>query len=635
MAHPNDSLIEGKLMAQITIAARSHSGPLKFRSDSLLFKRNAHMSLGGFLEKMGWANVTSYGAPGGLITARINGSASDHTAVFWNAMPLSNPALGLTDLSLVPMALFDEASIRGNQNLIGKGQGGLGGTISLDNSTYSNNGIEISSGLNSMRNSFVHGLANYSLFGIKLRTVVLKESNRNEFEYIDDFQIRNPRVFQHHNNSSNAAVMQSASWSSEKGLYFKAQLWYQVRTNSIPELMGSRGIGTAAQRDSLIRGNLTVGYRISSKRYFLASSPIELNLAHNREFVRFTDRAFAGADVLSIDSRLRTDVGMQSIIWKPRSSNGLHRFHIDVRNFNVDVKNSNYAGGRKREPFQSLHLSYSLHLENYFSKFSIFGYQENRTELSTKPSYGGEFYFQGNDIKYFIPNIRIAFAHRFRAPDFNERFWVPTGNPNLLPEQGNHGSLELNWSLLKEKNIEWNILADAGIQRVNQWIQWVPIPEWTPINYKEVDIQYMGVMSEFFYEINKHRFGARVQWKGTLSEGRNTGQHESFQMIYTPEHTLFGHVEYQFAWLEVGLDARYIDVRFTNEENNPRFALESYYLLNGYVGFNHDGARCSHSILFTCDNATNVAFQSVRSYAMPQRFFGIQYRIRINNNKSK
>ncbi len=163
MAHPNDSLIEGKLMAQITIAARSQVGPLKFKSDSLLFKRNAHMSLGGFLEKMGWANVTSYGAPGGIITARINGSASDHTAVFWNAMPLSNPALGLTDLSLVPMALFDAASIKGNQNLIGRGQGGLGGTISLDNDFNFQESIEVNTGLNSLRNAFIQGVANYRI----------------------------------------------------------------------------------------------------------------------------------------------------------------------------------------------------------------------------------------------------------------------------------------------------------------------------------------------------------------------------------------------------------------------------------------------------------------------------------------
>jgi iron complex outermembrane receptor protein len=535
---------------------------------------------------MGWANVTSYGAPGSLVTARINGSASDHTAVFWNAMPLSNPALGLTDLSLIPMALFDAASIRGNQNLIGRGQGGLGGTISLDNSQHSESSLEFNTGLNSMRNAFLQSAANYRIFGVQMRTVVLKESNRNEFEYIDDFQIRSPRMFQHHNNSSNTALMQSADWKSDKGFYVKAQMWYQVRSSSIPELMGSNGVGTAAQRDSLLKGSFTAGYRIPSQNYFLSSSPIELNLGYNREFLRFTDRAFAGADFLSIDSRLRTDMSMQNIIWKPRTANGMHRFHVDVRNFNVGVKNSNYSGGEHIEPFQSVHFSYAFYLEECFSKISFFGYQERRKQLATKPSYGGEYYFQGNDIRFFIPNIRIAFAHRFRVPDFNERFWVPSGNPNLRPEQGNHGSLEMNWSLLKEKNIEWNILLDGGIQRVIDWVQWVPILTWTPINYKEVDIQYTGVMSEFFYKVDKHQLGLRAHWKWTSASGRNAGQKESFQMIYTPEHTLFGQLEYQYQWLEMGIDARYIDVRFTNEANSGRLALDAYYLLNGYIGFN-------------------------------------------------
>lgn len=634
LAHHNDSLIEGKLMAQLTIVARSEVGPLKFKSDSLLFKRHAHQSLGGFLEKMGWANVTSYGAPGSLITARINGSSSDHTLVFWNSMPLTNPALGLTDLSLVPMALFDEANIKGNQNLIGKGQGGLGGTISLDNTLDAKKSIEFNSGVNSLKNAFAHLVADYNLFGVQMKTILLKESNRNEFEYLDQMQIRRPLIAQHHNNNSNSAVMQTASWRGKRGFYAKAQWWYQVRTSHVPELMGSNQIGTAAQRDSLWRGCVTVGYRFNSNNEFFASAPIEFIAAHNREFLRYTDRAFADSDVLSIDSRLRTDVSMQSLSWKPRSSNGVHRFHVDARNFAVGIENSNYAGGRKYEPFQSIHVSYALHLEPYRSRVSFFGYQERRDDFNTKPSFGSEFYFQGNDIKFYIPNIRVAFAHRFRVPDFNERFWVPGGNPSLKPERGNHESVELSWSILKSKVIEWNFLADAGAQQVRDWIQWIPMPTWTPMNYKHVNIRYVGLMTEFFYKMGNHQVGIRANWKLTESLGRNDESDDFFQMVYTPRHTAFGQLEYQYKGWEMAVDARFIDLRFTNEENNSRTALEAYYLINTYFGFNVRKANWSHSILLTCDNATNVAFQSVRSYAMPQRFFGIQYRIKLNN-KSK
>ena len=632
-AHHNDSLIEGKLMAQITIAARLQSGPLKFKSDSLLFKRNAHQSLGGFLEKMGWANVMSYGAPGSLITARINGSSSDHTTVFWNAMPLTNPALGLTDLSLVPMALFDAANIKGNQNLIGKGQGGLGGTISLDNVPEWDKSVELNTGLNSLKNSFAHIIANYKVFGIQMKTIVLKESSRNEFEYIDQLQLRQPLIAQHHNNSSNTALMQSLTWRGKKGFHVGAQWWYQVRTSHIPDLMGSNQIGTAAQRDSLWRASVNVGYHFNTKNYLLASSPIELVIAHNREYLRYTDKPFSTSDFLSIDSRLRTDLSMQSLSWKPRTANGMHRFHIDARNFIVAAENSNYSGGKKHEPFQSLHVSYSLHLEKYHSRMSVFGYQERRQDFETKPSFGGEYYFQGNDLKFYIPNVRIAFAHRFRVPDFNERFWVPGGNPSLRPERGNHESVELNWSLVKRELIEWNVLIDAGSQDVRDWIQWVPIPNWSPLNYKEVNIKYVGAMTELFAKINEHQIGLRAHWKWTQSLGRNDKSPELFQMVYTPEHTLFSQIEYQYKRFEVGVDARFIDLRYTNDENNSRTALDPYYILNGYIGLNYQSSHCNHSILLTCDNISNVAFQSVRSYAMPRRFFAIQYRIKLEINK--
>lgn len=634
LSHPNDSLIEGKLMAQITIAARSEVGTLKFKSDSLLFKRNSHYSLGGFLEKMGWVNVTSYGAPGSLITARINGSSSDHAAVFWNAVPLTNPALGLTDLSLVPMALFDAASVKGNQNLIGKGQGGLGGTISLDNALIPDKSIELNSGLNSLSNSFLHGIANYRVLGIQMRTVIIKESNRNEFDYTDVFQIKRPIVSQHHNNSSNAAWMQSAEWNGKRGWYAKAQWWYQVKSSHIPDVMGSNSQGTAEQRDSLMRGSVTIGYLIPSKKNWIAASPIELLISHNREFLHYTDRAFAGAENLTVDSKLQSDMGMQSIQWKPRSTDSRHRFHLDARNYQVTVFNTNYAEGKRRETFQSLHLSYSLYLEKYHTKVTIFGYNERREDITTKPSYGGELYFQGNDRSRFIPNVRAAFAHRFRTADFNERFWVPGGNRMLLPEEGDHASVEFNWSLIREKHLEWNVLSDAGLQRVNNWIQWVPGPSWTPMNYKEVDVQYLGVMSEFFYKLSHHQFGLRGSWKWSKAEGRNDGSADVFKMIYTPEHTFFGHFEYQYKLLEIGIDGRYVDIRYTNEENSIRTALEAYYLFNAYIGFHYNTKKWSHSLVFTCDNATDVAFQSVRSYAMPQRFFGIQYRIKLKINQA-
>jgi hypothetical protein len=104
-------------------------------------------------------------------------------------------------------------------------------------------------------------------------------------------------------------------------------------------------------------------------------------------------------------------------------------------------------------------------------------------------------------------------------------------------------------------------------------------------------------------------------------------------MVYTPKHTLLSQIEYQYKRFEVGVDARFIDLRYTNDENNSRTALDPYYILNGYVGFSYQSTHCNHSILLTCDNISNVAFQSVRSYAMPRRFFGIQYRIKLEINK--
>ena len=99
--------------------------------DSLQLSFLKTENLSEALRRQGGIYVRDYGA-GNIATAAVRGTAAGHTAVLWNGLPLQDPMLGLSDLSILPLFLFDEArlALGGGSSLWGSGA--LGGAMWRD-----------------------------------------------------------------------------------------------------------------------------------------------------------------------------------------------------------------------------------------------------------------------------------------------------------------------------------------------------------------------------------------------------------------------------------------------------------------------------------------------------------------------
>ena len=75
------------------------------------------------------AYVRNY-APGQSSTMQIMGATSNQSSVLWKGVQISNPMLGISDISLLALPLFDESHILYISSLE---QTAIGGQISLKN----------------------------------------------------------------------------------------------------------------------------------------------------------------------------------------------------------------------------------------------------------------------------------------------------------------------------------------------------------------------------------------------------------------------------------------------------------------------------------------------------------------------
>ena len=108
--------------------------------DTLILKHYNNVSLADLLAAQSSIHIKSYGN-GNIATTSIRGGNAGQTAVLWNGLNIQNPMLGQTDLSLLPVWLFDNVALEYGGGATLHGSGAMGGTILLQNKVSFNKGF--------------------------------------------------------------------------------------------------------------------------------------------------------------------------------------------------------------------------------------------------------------------------------------------------------------------------------------------------------------------------------------------------------------------------------------------------------------------------------------------------------------
>lgn len=588
--------------------------------------------LATYLDRKGLAQINVNGAPGAAASIRFRGSSSDHTAFLWKGFAINSPALGTTDLSLIPLFLFDRAALNSNPSSAAIPGSNLGASVDLISaSPLSTNHVgRAFFSWNNLGNSFsgfdvpfvYKSKRNYNW---TLRTRAFHNEFQNNFQYRDVYRIGAPVVSQTHNNSSTFGMLTDAGFITGSHA-FELSTWYQKKNMLLPSVMGKASSGTAEQYDQFLRA-------VATHKWFGYKKRIESAVSFGDEQLLFRDNK-AGDGYWSINSLLRSQT------WQARVDASFEwrkfKFRWNALNGFYSVKNASYVDGIRQ--LNTIQSGVSVvFVPNKRQELQFDSRLENRIRT------GKPFLSLGYRVFSNIENqpaiLEVVISRKFRFPDFNELYWFPGGNENLRAEQGLFAGL-YSGRTFNFRGLEMMFKPGITCSEITNWIQWVPQSGgiWSPRNYKTVRIATAEIPVWLNCRIGKTKISGECRYTFTSARGVNDDEwstSERFDMIYTPAHLFFCSLSATRNETSLGFRNRYSSSRFTEESNSWMYSLDAYHLTSVFLAQKMKVSRNEFNVLFSIDNLFNTSYESVRAYAMPGRVYQISINYQLNNKTTK
>ena len=160
-------------------------------------------------------------------------------------------------------------------------------------------------------------------------------------------------------------------------------------------------------------------------------------------------------------------------------------------------------------------------------------------------------------------------SRNFRAPTFNDRYWLDAGKTDLLPETSfaGEGGVRL------ENTGGTTIGITAFYQHVDEWIQWVPGTNdiFRPQNIKSVVAKGLEARANTRTSLGQMALFANVAYQFTSSVTVSSHDINAItigkQLIYTPRHTAAGTIGSKLKTWCALFNIQYSGERFTEASN--------------------------------------------------------------------
>jgi vitamin B12 transporter len=222
-----------------------------------------------------------------------------------------------------------------------------------------------------------------------------------------------------------------------------------------------------------------------------------------------------------------------------------------------------------------------------------------------------------------VPEIRVrsSYGKSFRAPTFNDLYWIAGGNPDLKPER----SLSFDAGLLA--SVDWNGIwtLDGSYFNINtkDRIVWAPTSGtyWSPKNISEVrskGFELEGTWSGLDGLLT-------LAANGTWTDARKTSQDfpgdptEDKQLIYVPAQTFNVSATLQSGGWKFYVENLWVSYRYTTETNDQ--FLPSYSVTSAALGYRFPLGSFRLLVKGEATNIFNTQYQVLALYPMPTREF--------------
>lgn len=517
-----------------------------------------------------------------LSTISLRGTSSSQTNVIWNGIPVNSPTLGQTDFSVWPMFLTDQIIIQNGGGSSHFGSGAIGGTIILDNSIL-------------QKDSLISVYLGYGSFGQReagLKFHVPKGRFTNEIRLFGSL-LDNDFKLEDGSRQKHASVERIGISHKLHYLYKKGRLFSEV---------------AYARNDRDIQPT-----RTSVSRSTLESQTwrAAINNEVNGKFSHRSTLGLISDQTTFNDSSTTTSyrVVATHAIEKPIESNYFLRFGgtgiyewAESENFN----------GIENRPQAHLFMSATGFSEPGSITLNI-RQAIYESEAVFIPSIGAETRPFLEDGLQII--LRGQLSRDFRAPTFNDLFWIPGGNPDLESERSWNYEFGVD-SKLKIVNLSMT----AFISDITNWIQWVPTDGvWSPENIRDVQTKGIEVNANSNISIGQNQL--LLQGEYTFVESSDQGLDEDNQLPYVPKHSATLSANFINNKYVIELIGNYTGRRFTTLSNSRASRIDDFFLTDLRVSRKFSITDIPFVAAIHIQNLADVNYENLKNTAMPGRAF--------------
>lgn len=573
--------------------------------------RESHLTknLAELMTSSGSVFVKSYGQ-GSLATTSFRGASAAHTQVLWNGVNINSPMPGQSDFSQIPVYFVDRVKLFYGAGSISQTNGGLGGSISLDNEITWNNTLDIQvlqevASFETFRTFATVGVGNRRF---QSSTRVLSASAKNDFKFLNNAVNReNPPIETRKDASFNQkGFLQEFSLKTGNHGMLSARLWAQENFREIPpNIMANAPEGNEKLNESFVRGLLSFDYFKGSASFTLQTGMLHNDLNYQNK-ISLTDASNTVVSLVN-SAKYQNQITNNFVL-----NAGMNFNHHEVNSENYD------ATKIRNEGSGYLGLNFSLKNKLYLNFIARQEITDGKIMPFT-PSLGINYNLSKNDDL----TIKFNVAKNFHTPTLNDLYWNPGGNENLQNETGY--SAESGFSFKKQlKAVKFETGLTAFYSDIQNWIMWLPdsvYSYWSPSNLKNViskGIEFEMKLSgksgkvDWTYAFG-YAFTSAVNKKALSENDLSVGK----QLIYVPRNTLNNTLQLNYRNFSLTYSLNFAGIRYTTSDNS-RY-LPGYFVDDLRIAKRLKWGKSLFDLQFSINNLTAQNYQVIAWQPMPGR----------------
>ncbi|HHC80775.1 MAG TPA: TonB-dependent receptor [Flavobacteriia bacterium] len=553
-----------QILTDSTINSRQQSlGTLLQNKANLYFKQN------------GFGMVSSIS---------LRGSGASHTGVYWNGIAINSSLNGQTDFSTFSANSYNRIEIRKGGGSILFGSGAIGGAINISDQIIFTRKKETQINLalasyNTQKTLVSSQYGNQSFYA---KMVVEGKRSDNDYPYLGTELVNENGNYQNYHikavlgyviNSNNQLHLFATHSNNDRNLSrtLTASSRSKLKNKENRLLLDWKNFGAS------YNSSLKLAYLNEEYNFFFNKASSDFSFGKSNNFIVKYNYTYFFNNTLSIHSGVENTYS---------TANGTNLKNEDRNNVEAYLL-------VHQKPLKQLRYNISLR-KGFSSVYEI-------------P------FIYAADLKYSVSpqvDINANFSTNYRLPTYNDLFWNPGGNPDLLAEDSTTGEIGFGYH---SKKITLSLGAYST--KSNNLIQWRPVTGtfWRPVNVQDVSSYGVEFDMGIQHQIGIHQLSLQATYAYTVSKDNTLDK----QLIYVPFHKSNAILTYQHKGLTINFNEQYTGKAFTTTSNTQSVA--AFWLSN--IEIYKTVLKQQLTVGLSVNNLWNTAYESIAFRPMPNRNF--------------